>query len=134
MSTEAKEIATMKPIETQVSEWSATESVLREAVKVTEGITVAANAESPKKGRDAERVRCEAERKIEEEREELARIARSQAEKPDREKLAQWANLAMGGIPEIPSTESEALYERAEALRYDVKNLLNVFAHEMAVA
>lgn len=83
---------------------------------------------------EAERARCEVERKIEEEREELARIARAQAEKPDREKLAQWAALAMGAIPEIPSTESESLYERAEALRCDVKNLLNVFAHEMAVA
>lgn len=83
---------------------------------------------------EAERVRCEAERKIEEEREELARVARSQAEKPDREKLAQWATLAIGAIPEIPSTESGILYERAEALRRDVKNLLNVFAHEMAAA
>lgn len=46
-------IETPKPIETQVAEWSATESVLREAVEATKGITVAANAESPKKGRDA---------------------------------------------------------------------------------
>ncbi len=44
---------TPKPIETQVAEWSATESVLREAVEATKGITVAANAESPKKGRAA---------------------------------------------------------------------------------
>lgn len=44
---------TQKPIETQVVEWSATESVLREAVKATEGITVAAHVEGSKKGRDA---------------------------------------------------------------------------------
>lgn len=44
---------TQKPIETQVAEWSATESVLREAVKATEGVTVAAHVEGPKKGRDA---------------------------------------------------------------------------------
>ena len=44
---------TQKPIETQVAEWSATESVLREAVKATEGVTVAAHIEGPKKDRDA---------------------------------------------------------------------------------
>ena len=47
------EITTPKPIETQVTEWSATESALREAVEATKGITVAEHAEGPKKGREA---------------------------------------------------------------------------------
>ena len=83
---------------------------------------------------EAENARREAERKIEEEREELARIARAQAEKPDREKLAQWAKSAMNAIPAIPNTESAELFGGAETLRDDIRNLLSVFAHEMAVA
>ena len=40
-------------LETQVAEWSATESDLREAVKATEGITVAGHTEGPKRGAEA---------------------------------------------------------------------------------
>lgn len=53
------EAKTEKPtsIETQVAEWSATDANLREAVKATEGVTVAGflddkGAPNPKKGRD----------------------------------------------------------------------------------
>lgn len=44
---------TQKPIETQVAEWSATESVLTAAVEATKGVTVAGHVDGPKKGREA---------------------------------------------------------------------------------
>jgi hypothetical protein len=50
MSTETTKAPSL---ETQVAEWSATESALREAVEATKGITVAEHAEGPKKGREA---------------------------------------------------------------------------------
>lgn len=42
-----------KSIETQVAEWSATDAALREAVALTEGITVEGHAEGEKKGYQA---------------------------------------------------------------------------------
>lgn len=55
----------------------------------------------------------------------------AQAEKPDREKLAQWAKFAIDAIPVIPNTESAELFGSAETLCDDIRNLLNAFAHEM---
>jgi hypothetical protein len=52
---EEKEIKmeTQKPIETQVAEWSATESVLTAAVEATKGVTVAGHVDGLRKGREA---------------------------------------------------------------------------------
>jgi hypothetical protein len=57
-STEQKTTDAVKPIETQVAEWSATDAAILEAVAKTTGITVAGyidekGAENPKKGREA---------------------------------------------------------------------------------
>ena len=49
--TEKNETTAPATIEAQVAEWSATTAELVAAVKATEGITVAGNAEGPKKGR-----------------------------------------------------------------------------------
>lgn len=100
-----------KPIETQVAEWSATESSLREMVEASKGITVAGHVDGPKKGREA---------------------ARLEAERPAYQIAAAWARQALATLPAIPTLDMpDDLFIRVERTREDVVNLLTVLAAEM---
>lgn len=74
-------------IEQQVAEWSATDAALHEAVKATDGLTIAGHVDGPKAGYRA----VEAERKAEAARLEAEREAERAKERAERERLEKAA-------------------------------------------
>ncbi len=112
--------------EAEAAEAARLQKIQREAEEKAEAERIAA--------RKAEQEREAAELARTQKEEAEAEAARIAAEKPDRERLQDWATNVAATIDALPEVASDALREEAEEMRNNILNLLNVFGAEMGGA
>lgn len=112
--------------EAEAAEAARLQKIQREAEEKAEAERIAAHkAEQEREAAELARIQKE---------EAEAEAARIQAEKPDRERLQDWATNAAVSLDALPEIASDALREEAEEMRNNILNLLNVFGAKMGGA